>query len=114
MADPITILAAVKKSLRIAASTTLFDDDLAEIIAAAENDLVTGGVVRVDDTDPLVRQAIKFYARANFQNGESKERELYNDRYEQLKNVLGQCQLYRVLPDDNNAGTSGGEGGGGS
>lgn len=113
MADDITILAAVKTSLRIAAATTLFDNDLSELIAAAKKDLITGGVILDNENEPLVRQAIKFYCRANFQNGDSKERELYYDRYERLKIQLGQCQLYRVEPNDN-AGTSGDEGGAGS
>ena len=118
MADDITILAAVKTSLRIAAATTLFDNDLNELIAAAKKDLITGGVILDNENEPLVRQAIKFYCRANFQNGDSKERELYYDRFERLKIQLGQCQLYREEPDDNSTGTDntaeGGEGGEGS
>ena len=92
----ITILAAVKKSLRV--STTLFDDDIAEIIAAAQKDLLTGGVNLNSATEPLVRQAIKFYCRANFQNGDSKERELNMDRYERLKIQLGSMSEYREDP----------------
>lgn len=104
MADT-TILAAVKKSLRI--TTTIFDDDLSELIAAAEKDLLTGGVDLNDNTEPLVRQAIKFYCRANFQNGDSKERDLYNDRFQRLKAQLGSCTtLYGEPVDDNDTNDS--------
>lgn len=107
MADEITILAAVKKSLRI--TTTTFDDDLGELIAAAERDLLTGGVNLNDNTEPLVRQAIKFYCRANFQNGDSKERDLYNDRFQRLKAQLGSCTtLYGEPVDDSTDDQTGG------
>lgn len=96
--NDITILDAVKKSLRI--STALFDDDITELIAAAQQDLITGGVELNGADEPLVRQAIKFYCRANFQNGDSKEREINYDRYERLKIQLGSSWLYREDPDD--------------
>lgn len=101
MADDITILDAAKKSLRI--TTTLFDDDITELIEAARQDLFTGGVELNGADEPLVRQAIKFYCRANFQNGDSKERELNYDRYERLKIQLGACRIYRDETGDNSA-----------
>lgn len=110
MADEITILNAVKKSLRI--TTTLFDDDLGEIIAAAKRDLITGGVTEIDDTEPLVRQAIKFYCRANFQNGDAREREHYDKMFQRVKNQLGACQIYHTDPVDDTAESD--EGGGGA
>lgn len=106
----ITILEAVKTSLRI--TTTLFDNDLAELISAAEADMVTGGVTEVDESEPLVRQAIKFYCRANFQNGDAKEREHNDEMYQRVKNQLGTCQIYHRDPVDDTAQS--GEGGGGA
>ena len=98
-----TILAAVRKSLRLTAH--IFDDDISELIEAAKTDLITGGVNLNDENEPLVRQAIKFYCRANFQNGDSKERELYGDRYDRLKAQLSACTtLYGVPVNDNSSG----------
>lgn len=86
------ILTAVKKSLRI--SSSIFDEDISELIEAAKADMITAGVINIDESKPLIRQAIKFYCKANFQNGEPAERELYNKRYEQLKNTIALCGIY--------------------
>ena len=92
MPDPVGCIASIKKSLRI--TSNIFDDDLQEIIDACKIDLQVGGVETVDDTDKLTLQAIKFYCRANFQNGDVNERNLYNARYEQLKSSLALCSMY--------------------
>ncbi len=83
---------AVKKSLRI--STALFDTEISALIDAAKADLITGGVPVPDETEALTLQSIKFYCRANFANGDAKERELYFDRYERLKAQLKGCGIY--------------------
>lgn len=85
-------IASVKKSLRI--TSTVLDTDLQEIIDACKLDLAVGGVGTVDESDKLTLQAIKFYCRANFQNGDVNERNLYNARYEQLKASLALCSNY--------------------
>lgn len=86
------ILAAVKKSLR--SSSSVLDEEVSELIEAAKADLITAGVKNTDESKPLIRQAIKFYCKANFQNGDPAERELYNKRYEQLKNTIALCGIY--------------------
>lgn len=86
------IIAAVKMSLRI--STSAFDVELAEIIDACKLDLKMKGVQKVDDGEKLTRQAIKLYCRANFANGDTKERELYADRYERLAAAMSLCSFY--------------------
>ena len=86
------IIAAVKMSLRI--STSAFDTELAELIDACKQDLKMKGVQKIDDSEKLTRQAIKLYCRANFANGDTKERELYADRYEKLAAAMSLCSIY--------------------
>ena len=86
------IIAAVKMSLRI--STSAFDTELAELIDACKLDLKMKGVQKTDDSEKLTRQAIKLFCRANFANGDTKERELYADRYEILAAAMSLCSFY--------------------
>lgn len=61
------MLDAVKKTLSI--TVDAYDDELSELIEAAQADLrVTAGVTEAGMEDPLVRQAIKTYCKANFKN----------------------------------------------
>lgn len=87
-----TIIAAVKMSLRI--STGAFDTELAELVEACKLDLKMKGVQKIDESENLTRQAIKLYCRANFANGDTKERELYADRYEKLAAAMSLCSFY--------------------
>ena len=52
------------------------------------------GVRNVDDNENLTRQAVKLYCRANFANGDTKERELYADRDEKLAAAMSLCAFY--------------------
>lgn len=97
MNENIDIISAVKMSLRI--STSAFDDELSELIDACKSDLSMKGVDKIDDNEKLTRQAIKLYCRANFANGDTKERELYADRYEKLAAAMSLCSFYEVSGD---------------
>lgn len=88
-----TLLESVKKSLRI--TSDIFDDELTELVGAAENDLAMRGVTDIDETTPLTRQAIKLYCRGNFANGDVKERELYQSRYLDLAATMSLCSIYK-------------------
>jgi hypothetical protein len=61
-----TFLADVKKVLRI--SSSAFDTEISNLISAAEEDLKIFSIVpeKVVDTDPLVRNAIITYVKAQF------------------------------------------------
>lgn len=59
-----TILDAVKLSLRI--TTTAFDSEITDLIAAAVDDLKVAGVINDGLDDPLVRRAVTTYVRVNF------------------------------------------------
>ena len=96
-----TLLDAVKLSLRI--STAAFDAELEELIGACGLDLKRKGVRNVDDNENLTRQAVKLYCRANFANGDTKERELYADRYEKLAAAMSLCAFYNEEAADDGA-----------
>ena len=67
------MLDAVKLAMRPAIKTNAYDDDIRELIEAAKADLEVVGII-VDESKPLVRQAIKTYCRLHFGNPENPER----------------------------------------
>lgn len=88
----IKILDRVKLSLRIRNSTIL-ESDIEDIIAAAKADMLLNGITKNDDTDPLIIQAIKYYARANFAL-DNKESEKFRNAYENLRDKLSLTKEY--------------------
>ena len=55
--------------LRVRSSVDKLDGDIKDLILAARADLVRGGVLparAADETDPLVKQAISTYVKAEF------------------------------------------------
>lgn len=68
------MLDKVKLALRI--TTTAFDEEIKDLIAAAEADLGVAGVNKVEESDPLIIRAVTTYCKAHF--GEA-------DQYDRLK-----------------------------
>lgn len=68
------MLDKVKLALRI--STYAFDEEVKDLINAAEADLEIAGITNIDESDPLIIRAVITYCKANF--GES-------DQYDRLK-----------------------------
>lgn len=56
----------LKAFLNVDEDNTAHDGTLADLIAAAKEDLLTATGKVLDDNDPLVRQYIKLYARREF------------------------------------------------
>lgn len=54
-----------KKCLRIRRDNTAFDDEVADLIAACKADLRKHGVVKISESDPLIKQAVKLYPCPN-------------------------------------------------
>ena len=50
-----------KRCLRIRRDNTAFDDEVADLIAACKADLRKHGVVKISESDPLIKQAVKLY-----------------------------------------------------
>ncbi len=78
-------ISSVRGYLRYTASNAIIDGEIKDLINAARDDLVLGGVLPVmvtDETDPLIKRAIGVYVKAEFglDNSDSeKYRAAYND-----------------------------------
>lgn len=86
------MLESVKLALRI--SSSAFDKDVAELIEEAKADLRLAGVYFSDETDPLIRRAIKVYAKANF-GFDNPDADRFRDSYIMLKQHLSLSGDYR-------------------
>ncbi|MFJ8268528.1 head-tail connector protein [Peribacillus asahii] len=84
------MLEAIKLSLRV--SHNALDDELLDLIEAAQHDLILSGVSSEKaeaetDVDPLIKRAITIYVKANFVS-DSKDAERFQCSYDMLKNHL--------------------------
>ena len=88
-----TFLADVKKVLRI--SSSAFDTEINNLISAAEEDLKIFSIVpeKVVDTDPLVRNAIITYVKAQF-GWDNPDAEKLMTSYESQKSALALVRKY--------------------
>lgn len=88
------MLEKVKLALRI--KSNKLDEEIADLIEACKIDLSLSGVKKIEDTDPLIQQAIKLYCKANF-GLDNKDSEKYQKSYEMLKISLSLCGDYNVV-----------------
>jgi hypothetical protein len=87
------MLEKVKMSLRI--THDALDSDISDTIDACKRDLSISGVEIIEDTDELIIQACKTYARAEYDFGGKGEK--YKESYELLKQHLSLCGDYKVV-----------------
>ena len=87
-----TILDKVKQALRI--KSEAFDMEIEDIIGACKKDLQISGVEIIDETDELIVQACKTYARSEFDYAGKGDR--YKECYSLLKQHLALCGDYRA------------------
>lgn len=91
------ILDDVKTSLRI--TNTAFDGEISDLIEEARQDLLLIGIsfTKVsDDTDPLIKRAIKTYCKANF-GFDNPDAERLQQSYEMLKQHLSLASDYQEV-----------------
>lgn len=83
------MLDKVKMALRI--STDAYDDELTDLIAAAESDLGIAGVVVPEEVDAIVTRAIITYCKMSFGLPEDYDRlkRSYDEQKAQLSNATG-------------------------
>lgn len=86
------MLNKVKMALRI--TTDAFDDELTDLIAAAQLDLGIAGVVIPDDMDALVCRAVITYCRVHF--GQPDEYDRLKKSYDEQKAQLMVATGYTV------------------
>lgn len=90
------ILNDVKQVLRI--TSTAFDAEIDDLIAAARQDLIISGIKQEkanDDEDALIKQAIKTYCKANF-GWDNPDSEKLSESYVALKMHLSLTNEYRT------------------
>lgn len=83
------LLISVRRSLRISRSG-VFDDEIADLISAAQTDLELGGILRekvYDPADALIKRAIVTYAKAEF-GLDNPDSEKYRASYQMLRTHL--------------------------
>ena len=83
-----------KVKLSLGISHNKLDSDIADTIAAAKRDLSVGGVLTHPTDDPLYSQAIKLYAK--WQYNYQGEGERYHEHYEKTKAAMGLCGEYLI------------------
>ena len=83
------MLDKVKMALRI--STDAYDDELTDLIKAAELDLGVAGVVVDTEIDELITRAVITYCKCNFGLPEDADRlkRSYDEQKAQLSNATG-------------------------
>lgn len=83
------MLDKVKMALRI--STDAYDDELTDLIAAAESDMGIAGVVIPEEVDAIVTRAIITYCKMSFGLPEDYDRlkRSYDEQKAQLSNATG-------------------------
>ncbi len=87
------MLESIKLALRIKSSA--FDLEILDLINAAKLDLRLSGVIKINEEDPLILQAVKVYCKANF-GLDNKDSEKYQASYDSLKQHLSLCGEYNV------------------
>lgn len=87
-----TLFNKVKKALRI--TNNALDEEIEDIIGTCKKDLQISGVEIIDETDELIVQACKTYARAEFDYAGKGDR--YKECYSLLKQHLALCGDYRA------------------
>lgn len=90
------MLEAVKKALRISASTTIYDDDVQDLIDAALLDLGIAGIAAYE-TDKLVLMAVKTYCRMHFGNVAMDEYDRLAKSYDVQKAQLQTASDYKEM-----------------
>jgi len=85
------ILGDVKEALRI--RNTAMDLEVLELINAVKEDLKQSGVIKIDDTNVLIKRAITLYCKANF-GYDNPDAIRFADNYKMLKEHLALSSDY--------------------
>jgi hypothetical protein len=79
------LIDTVRKRLRI--THNALDDDILDLINAAKTELMIVGITKLEETDPLIIQAISTYCKAEF-GLNNPEYEKFRAAFESLRNHL--------------------------
>lgn len=92
------MLAKVREALRI--THNKLDSELQDVIDACKMDLTIAGIKKIDDNDPLIQQAIKTYAKAEYEQDVNKANRL-TQAYVSLKISMSLCGDYTEEEGEN-------------
>ena len=90
------MLEKVKLALRI--TTTAFDNEIEDLIAAALADLGIAGIINETQDDPLIIRAVVTFCKANF--GEPDEYDRLKPAYDEQKAQLQMATGYTDWGED--------------
>jgi hypothetical protein len=79
-------------------SKNVFDEEIEQTMQACAIDLGNAGVVNIDFTDPLIKQAVKLYLKAQFRSDDGDNK--FADAYEHLKKALALSSDYNTEVQD--------------
>lgn len=85
------MLEKVRTALRI--THNKLDDELQDVINACIYDLTIAGIKNIDENDPLIQQAVKTYAKAEYEQDVNKANRL-TQAYISLKIAMCLCGDY--------------------
>ncbi|MFD1176869.1 head-tail connector protein [Paenibacillus puldeungensis] len=92
----IMLLEKIKKALRV--SSIAFDEEISDLISAAQQDLKLSGVMgekAISETDPLIIRAVTVYCKANF-GFDNPDAEKLQESYKMIKTHLTLSAEYTV------------------
>lgn len=92
------MLEKVRTALRI--THNKLDDELQDVINACIYDLSISGIKNIDENDPLIQQAIKTYAKAEYEQDVNKANRL-TQAYISLKISMALCGDYTEVAETN-------------
>ncbi len=78
------ILKDVKDAIRVKADSV--NDEVEGLIAACKKEMEIAGILVIDETDPLVKQAIKLYCKAHY--GYDEKSEKFRASFEALRDSM--------------------------
>lgn len=87
-----TMLDRVKVALRL--TTAVYDDELTDLINAAELDLGVAGVIVPTALDALVRRAVITYCKVHFAGSADDDYDRLKKSYDEQKAQLATCTGY--------------------
>lgn len=79
-------------------SKNVFDEEIEQTMQACAIDLGNAGVVNIDFTDPLIKQAVKLYLKAQFRSDDGDNK--FADAYEHIKKALALSSDYNTEVQD--------------
>lgn len=83
----------VKVALRIKSSA--YDAEVQDLIDSCKTDLSISGVQKIEEAEPLTKQAIKLYCKGNFGYDENSDK--FKAAYESLKISMSLCGDYKAV-----------------